>query len=74
MTRAFLALSLLALALPLHAQEVSPQRLKADVETLVGFGTRHTMSSPTDPKRGIGARAPGPRRSSRRAAPPVASA
>lgn len=55
MTRALLALPLLALALPLHAQEVSPQRLKADVETLVGFGTRHTMSSPTDPKRGIGA-------------------
>lgn len=30
-------------------------RLKADVETLVGFGTRHTLSSATDPKRGIGA-------------------
>jgi Zn-dependent M28 family amino/carboxypeptidase len=30
-------------------------RLKASVETLVRFGTRHTMSSPTDPKRGIGA-------------------
>ncbi len=55
MTRALVALPLLALAVPLHAQEVSPQRLKADVETLVGFGTRHTMSSPTDPKRGIGA-------------------
>ena len=33
----------------------SSQRLKADVETLVAFGTRHTLSSPTDPKRGIGA-------------------
>jgi hypothetical protein len=33
----------------------SPQRLKADVKTMVGFGTRHTLSSPTDPKRGIGA-------------------
>lgn len=32
-----------------------PARLKADVETLVGFGTRHTLSSPDDPKRGIGA-------------------
>ncbi|MCJ2177713.1 M28 family peptidase [Novosphingobium album (ex Hu et al. 2023)] len=35
--------------------EVSQARLKADVETLVGFGTRHTLSSQTDPKRGIGA-------------------
>jgi Peptidase family M28 len=32
-----------------------PARLKASVEKLVGFGTRHTMSSATDPKRGIGA-------------------
>ena len=30
-------------------------RLKASVEKLVSFGTRHTLSSPTDPKRGIGA-------------------
>ena len=33
----------------------SPKRLKADVEALVGFGTRHTASSATDPRRGIGA-------------------
>jgi hypothetical protein len=33
----------------------SPRRLKADVEAMVGFGTRHTLSSATDPKRGIGA-------------------
>jgi hypothetical protein len=33
----------------------SPQRLKAHVESLVGFGTRHTASSATDPRRGIGA-------------------
>ena len=33
----------------------SPQRLRSTVETLVGFGTRHTLSSPTDPRRGIGA-------------------
>ena len=33
----------------------SPARLKSTVATLVGFGTRHTMSSATDPKRGIGA-------------------
>ncbi len=31
------------------------ERLKADVEKLVSFGTRHTLSSATDPKRGIGA-------------------
>lgn len=30
-------------------------RMKATVETLVSFGTRHTLSSATDPKRGIGA-------------------
>jgi hypothetical protein len=32
-----------------------PARLEADVEKLVSFGTRHTLSSATDPKRGIGA-------------------
>jgi acetylornithine deacetylase/succinyl-diaminopimelate desuccinylase-like protein len=32
-----------------------PARLKAAVEKLVSFGTRHTLSSATDPKRGIGA-------------------
>lgn len=37
------------------AEQVSEQRLKADVEKLVSFGTRHTLSSQTDPKRGIGA-------------------
>jgi hypothetical protein len=34
---------------------VSEVRLRADVEKLVGFGTRHTLSSQTDRKRGIGA-------------------
>jgi len=33
----------------------SATRLKADVETMVDFGTRHTASITTDPKRGIGA-------------------
>jgi hypothetical protein len=33
----------------------SSTRLKADVTTMVGFGTRHTASITTDPKRGIGA-------------------
>ena len=32
-----------------------PARLKMLVEKLVSFGTRHTLSSATDPKRGIGA-------------------
>src|SRR4051794_9205525 len=34
---------------------VSSVRMKATVEKLVSFGTRHTLSSQTDPKRGIGA-------------------
>ena len=34
---------------------VSAARLKATVAKLVSFGTRHTLSSQTDPKRGIGA-------------------
>ncbi len=37
------------------ADTVSQERLRAVVEKLVGFGTRHTLSSQTDPKRGIGA-------------------
>ncbi|MEA3058069.1 MAG: hypothetical protein QOF34_884 [Sphingomonadales bacterium] len=34
---------------------VSAAEMKATVEKLVNFGTRHTLSSQTDPKRGIGA-------------------
>jgi len=37
------------------ADQVSQERLRATVEKLVSFGTRHTLSSQTDPKRGIGA-------------------
>lgn len=37
------------------AEQVSEDRLKGDVEKLVSFGTRHTLSSQTDPERGIGA-------------------
>jgi hypothetical protein len=37
------------------ASGVDAARMKATVEKLVGFGTRHTLSSQTDPKRGIGA-------------------
>ena len=48
------------LAAPLAAQDdpagpVSEARLRSDVEALVGFGTRHTLSSQDDPARGIGA-------------------
>jgi hypothetical protein len=38
-----------------HARSVDGARMKQIVERLVGFGTRHTLSSQTDPKRGIGA-------------------
>jgi len=54
-------LSLIALvAIPAAAQDdpagnVSEVRLRADVEALVGFGTRHTLSVQDDPVRGIGA-------------------
>src|SRR3954463_3958584 len=34
---------------------VSATQLRHTIETLVSFGTRHTLSSQTDPKRGIGA-------------------
>lgn len=55
-----LTLALAVFSAPLAAQtapdaNVSQARLKADVERLVAFGTRHTLSSQTDPKRGIGA-------------------
>lgn len=47
----------LLLASPLYAADDKPEPaiLKATVEKLVSFGTRHTLSSPDDPKRGIGA-------------------
>lgn len=51
-------LALLAALLPAAApaqDAPDPARLKADVEKLVSFGTRHTLSSPDDPRRGIGA-------------------
>jgi hypothetical protein len=35
--------------------QISVRNLQQDVQTLVGFGTRHTSSSQTDPARGIGA-------------------
>ena len=54
-------LAAVLLASPLAAQtadpaaNVSQDRLRADVEKLVSFGTRHTMSAQDDPQRGIGA-------------------
>lgn len=38
-----------------YARGVDPAQLRRQVEALVSFGTRHTLSSQTDPKRGIGA-------------------
>jgi len=37
------------------ANQVSQARIRADIARLVSFGTRHTLSSQTDPNRGIGA-------------------
>ncbi len=59
MVKRFLLLAA-AVSAPLAAQthpadSVSADRLEKDVEKLVSFGTRHTLSSQTDPKRGIGA-------------------
>jgi peptidase M28-like protein len=34
---------------------ISADRIQQTIHTLVGFGTRHTLSSQTDPNRGIGA-------------------
>jgi acetylornithine deacetylase/succinyl-diaminopimelate desuccinylase-like protein len=68
--RAYLALPIIALTAPAIAvpplpgpeakvadiaRAVDAARMKRDIEKLVGFGTRHTLSSQTDPKRGIGA-------------------
>ena len=53
-----LLIPLALIAAPAFAQtatEVSESRLRADVAKLVSFGTRHTLSSQTDKKRGIGA-------------------
>ena len=49
------ASSLSAQVAPAQPRAPDPARLKADVEKLVSFGTRHTLSSATDPRRGIGA-------------------
>ncbi|PZU11064.1 M28 family peptidase [Sphingomonas sp.] len=46
------ASSLLVAAAP---AQPDPAALRATIASLVGFGTRHTLSTTTDPKRGIGA-------------------
>jgi hypothetical protein len=48
-------LPLPALLLIAAAPAPSPTALRTTVDKLVSFGTRHTLSSATDPKRGIGA-------------------
>ena len=54
--RAILLVTAALTAPPAAARDApDPVRLRASVEKLVGFGTRHTLSSPTDPSRGIGA-------------------
>jgi hypothetical protein len=35
--------------------DVSADRIQQTIEKLVSFGTRHTLSTQTDPNRGIGA-------------------
>jgi hypothetical protein len=35
--------------------EIDPARIKSTIAKLVSFGTRHTLSTQVDPKRGIGA-------------------
>lgn len=35
--------------------EISAERIEATIRTLAGFGTRHTLSDPENPTRGIGA-------------------
>ena len=37
------------------AREVSAEQLHGTIQTLVGFGTRHTLSDTTSPTRGVGA-------------------
>src|ERR1700722_15534120 len=35
--------------------EISPERIEATIRKLASFGTRHTLSDPDNPTRGIGA-------------------
>ncbi|HET7409006.1 MAG TPA: hypothetical protein VFJ13_02295, partial [Paracoccaceae bacterium] len=60
MTKSLIALSALLVSTSAAAQSAAPaapdpQALRSSVETLVSFGTRHTLSDADDPDRGIGA-------------------
>jgi len=56
MTRTLLlAAAALTLISAAPAPAPDPSELRSTIEALVSFGTRHTLSSATDPKRGIGA-------------------
>lgn len=59
MKKILLATALIASSLSAQtsdpAASVSAERLRQDVEKLVSFGTRHTLSAQDDPQRGIGA-------------------
>ena len=50
-----LSVALFVIAAAPRPTAPSPTALRGTVDTLVGFGTRHTLSTTTDPKRGIGA-------------------
>jgi hypothetical protein len=51
----FVSLLLAPAAWAGESAQVSEQRLRSDVETMVSFGTRHTLSAQDDRTRGIGA-------------------
>src|SRR6266699_3580491 len=53
--RAFLSASAVTAATAAMLREVDPGRIQAIIRRLTQFGTRHTLSSQTDPVRGIGA-------------------
>lgn len=50
-----LLLSVAAIAVSAAAPAPDPAAMRSTIATLVGFGTRHTLSTTTDPVRGIGA-------------------
>jgi hypothetical protein len=55
MRKALIAAPLALIATAPAAEQPSSIQLKATVTALVAFGTRHSLSNPDDPKRGIGA-------------------
>ncbi|THD35397.1 MAG: M20/M25/M40 family metallo-hydrolase [Sphingomonas sp.] len=55
MRKALLFAPLLLAAAAPPSEAPSPAAMKATVTALVGFGTRHSLSDPNDPRRGIGA-------------------